>query len=180
MVLTKWLKRLNYKLPTTNTSPRRLILQALLTKYTVGRAAMRVYNGVRTHKGCHCLPCPAVPRMSSVCKNLLKHENACLSFCTNKSSCTKKKKKKFIRILYLNWFSLVTKNKCEVKNIPRFFLQTRSLEKSCLYFARNGLYTNDKGVGVGGGQLCISRSLWTVFGIQWNTKSLSTSLKRQY
>jgi hypothetical protein len=31
------------------------------------------------------------------------------------------------------------------KNIPRFFLQTSSLEKSCLYFARNGLYTKDKG-----------------------------------
>jgi hypothetical protein len=30
------------------------------------------------------------------------------------------------------------------KNIPRFFLQTRSLEKSRLYFATNGLYTKDK------------------------------------
>jgi hypothetical protein len=30
------------------------------------------------------------------------------------------------------------------KNIPRFFLQTRSLEKSRLYFARNGLCTKDK------------------------------------
>jgi len=54
---------------------------------------MRVHNGIKTHKVCHCLPCAAVPRMSSVCKNLLKHENACLSFRTNKSSCTVKKKK---------------------------------------------------------------------------------------
>lgn len=66
----------------------------------------------------------------------------CLSFLLCKQrSCREKVNKNIIFKLIL---SRDTKQ-MRSKNILRFFLQTSSLERSCLYIARNCLYIKDKG-----------------------------------